>query len=66
MDELLTPSDIEQLAVKAGIPMREVCQRASIAQTTWYRWKSGDTEPTLGVYRRIVAAVTSPDPQAAA
>ena len=57
MDDLLTPSDVERLAKARGMTMTEVCRRAEIAHTTFNRWKRAETEPTLGVYRRIVAAV---------
>lgn len=53
MAELLTPSDIEALAAKAGKSIAQVCRDARIAQSTFSRWKAGKTEPTLDVYRRI-------------
>ena len=53
MDELLTPTDIERRADAAGLSIKDVCERAGIAHTTFYRWKAGKTEPTLDVYRRI-------------
>jgi transcriptional regulator with XRE-family HTH domain len=55
----LTPRQIEELAENAGKSMRRVCEEAGIAQSTFSRWKAGDTEPTLGVYRRILAAVSA-------
>jgi len=56
----LTPREIEELADTAGKSMRRVCEEAGIAPSTFSRWKAGDTEPTLGVYRRILAAVSVP------
>lgn len=58
MAELLTPAEIERRAQAAGKSMKRVCQEAEIAQSTFSRWKAGQTEPTLSVYRRLVEAVT--------
>jgi transcriptional regulator with XRE-family HTH domain len=51
---LLSPGDIEARARSAGLSMAEVCRRADIAQSTFQRWKTGETEPNLAVYRRLV------------
>jgi transcriptional regulator with XRE-family HTH domain len=53
---VLTPLEIEARAHAAGITLREVCKRAEIALSTFYRWKAGKTAPTLTVYSRICAA----------
>lgn len=53
MDELLSPSDVERLAAEAGLSVKDICVRARIAHTTFYRWKAGKTRPTLDVYERI-------------
>lgn len=57
MSELLTPADIERMAADAGLTMNQVFQRAAVAHTTFYRWKSGKTSPSLQVYRRLAEAV---------
>jgi transcriptional regulator with XRE-family HTH domain len=57
MDELLSPADVERLAVEAGLSLKQVCARAGIAHTTFYRWKAGKTRPTMDVYERIRDAV---------
>ena len=57
MDTLLSPEDIERLATEAGLTVPELCRRAAIAHTTFYRWKNKDTRPTMAVYERIVAAL---------
>ena len=62
---VLTATDIEALAWKAGLSMAEVCRRAGLAQSTFTRWKAGKTEPTLDAYRRLYRAVT-PDSRMAA
>lgn len=60
MAKLHTPADIERLAGKAGKSIAQVCREARVAQSTFSRWKGGKTEPTLDVYRRLVAVVTPP------
>lgn len=45
------------MANDRGITIAEVCRRAGIAHTTFGRWRRGETEPTLDVYRRIRAVV---------
>jgi len=57
---LLTPSEIEARAKSAGLSLGELCRRADIAMSTFYRWRSGETSPTLDVYRRLVEAATAP------
>lgn len=67
MSELLSPKDVEKLAAAAGKSMAEVCREAGVAPSTFTRWKAGQTEPTLGVYRRLVAVVSpAPASEAAA
>lgn len=69
MHDLLSPAEVERLAGEAGLSMAEVCRRAGIAQSTFTRWKAGRTEPSIGVYRRIVQAMeapATPDPSAEA
>jgi transcriptional regulator with XRE-family HTH domain len=64
MDELLTPRDIELLAKSKGLTLVDVCKQAGIAESTFFRWKKGVSEPTLDVYRRlrdVVMAVPGSD-----
>jgi predicted transcriptional regulator len=58
MSELLTPEEIERRASVAGLSMADVCRSAGIARSTFSRWKAGETEPTLSVYRRLCEAVS--------
>lgn len=69
MNTLMTPTDIEKSARAAGVTMRFVCAAAEIAPSTFTRWKSGTSEPTLAVYRRlhaVVAGLQRPDSLVAA
>lgn len=63
MTDLLTPSDIKRLAGERGLTLAAVCAKAGIATSTFTRWQAGHTEPTLTVYRRIVAAVSDAPPE---
>jgi transcriptional regulator with XRE-family HTH domain len=56
MSALLTPDEIEARAKDAGLSLVELCDRAGIALSTFYRWRAGVTEPRLDVYRRLEAA----------
>lgn len=49
----MSPEEIECQAAAAGLSLRELCARAGIAQSTFYRWRAGATEPQVRVYRRI-------------
>jgi transcriptional regulator with XRE-family HTH domain len=60
MSILLTPDQIEAKAAACGKSMAEVCREAAIAPSTFSRWRRGETEPTLGVYRRLCEAVGVP------
>jgi 4-hydroxyphenylacetate 3-monooxygenase len=60
MDDLLTAGAVEKLAKDAGLTMKEICERAGVAQSTFSRWKAGATAPTLDVYRRLRDAVLAP------
>jgi transcriptional regulator with XRE-family HTH domain len=58
-DDLLSPEEIERRVAAIGGSLREICARAGIAHTTFYRWRSAETQPTLDVYRRIRDALRS-------
>ena len=61
MPDLLTPADVERIAETRGKSVSEICRLAAIAPSTFSRWKAGKTEPTLTVYRKIVAALETAD-----
>jgi predicted transcriptional regulator len=62
MERLLSPQEIERMAAEVGMPLAELFRRAGIAHTTFYRWRAGQTEPTLTVYRRIVNVLREASP----
>jgi transcriptional regulator with XRE-family HTH domain len=53
---MMTLKQIEDSASKAGITMRELCQRAGIAYTTYWRWSSGKSEPKLSKLEKLIQA----------
>ncbi|WP_371277361.1 helix-turn-helix domain-containing protein [Acetobacter orleanensis] len=61
-----TPADIECEAVRQGQSIGDVCRRAGVARSTFQRWKSGETSPTVSVLTRLVRALgearEAPDP----
>jgi len=59
----LTAEFIEERAKAAGLSLEELCGRAGIALSTFYRWRAGVTEPRLETYRLLLAAT---EPAAAA
>jgi hypothetical protein len=50
---LFTAAEIEERGRRIGISIATICERAKIALSTFYRWRSGDTEPRLDVYGRL-------------
>lgn len=66
-----TPADLEGAATRKGLSIAEVCKRAGVARSTFTRWKSGDTSPTISVLEKLVQALgadeqkTNPDSEAA-
>lgn len=56
---MLTPAEVEAQAKEAGLTIVEACQKAGIAVSTFYRWRSGATSPRLDVYQRLYHAVCS-------
>jgi predicted transcriptional regulator len=58
MTELPTPAEIENRAKQADLSLSDVCRKAGVAVSTFYRWKAGKTQPTLGVCRKLLEATT--------
>lgn len=61
-DAMLSPSDIDQIEAKLadhGKSVADLCREADIAQTTWWRWKSGAFFPSYRKARKVEAAVAA-------
>ena len=56
MTDLLSPEEIEARAKAAGLTIADACKHAAIALSTFYRWKTGKTHPSVDVYRRLCEA----------
>lgn len=54
---IVSHSDIESEAKKAGISMRQICQRAGVSESTMVRWKYGRLSPRLVVVEKIINAL---------
>ena len=52
-----SPEEVEDAAAAAGASMRLVCETACIAHTTWYRWRNGDTKPTVDMLVKLRGAI---------
>lgn len=52
MSTAIIVEQIEKRAKEAGLSIAEVCRKASVANSTFTRWKSGDTNPN---YAKLVA-----------
>ncbi len=53
MSDLPTPEDIEIMAIRAGLSIKETCRRAGISPSVFQRWKCDLASPRL----RSVAAM---------
>jgi transcriptional regulator with XRE-family HTH domain len=58
-DTLLTAEEVERRAAEVGVSVKQLCARAGIAHTTFYRWKTGQTKPRIDVYERLRAALSA-------
>ena len=52
----MTLKQIEDKAAKAGMNMRELCELAGIAYTTYWRWASGKSEPKQSKLAKLIRA----------
>jgi transcriptional regulator with XRE-family HTH domain len=57
MNALLQPEEIERLAQEAGMNASQLCMRANVARTTFWRWKKRKLTPSIAVYRRLIDAL---------
>lgn len=67
MNNFPTPQQIEQSAADKGLTMREVCALSDVARSTFQRWKSQKTSPTVSTINRMIEAIhTAPSRKEAA
>ncbi len=48
--------EMEAELARFGIPVSEMCRRASVAVTTWGRWKRKEVSPTFKTWDAVVVA----------
>jgi len=60
---ILTAAEYVARVRQSGSTLAEICRKAGIAPSTLTRWQSGETEPTLSVYRRLIEAVEAKERQ---
>lgn len=57
--------EIERRLTAAGGSVRQLADKANICLTTWYRWKSGQIGGRLDSWRRVQAALSAIEAEAA-
>jgi hypothetical protein len=57
MQPLPTPQDVEILAVKAGITIRQACLHAGIDPGMFLRWKRRKGSPTLANVEKLLTVL---------
>jgi predicted transcriptional regulator len=65
MDPKTVVETLVERARKVGLPVSELARRADIAPSTFNRWRTGETSPTLDVFARVERVVTEAEEQAA-
>ena len=56
MNEMLTPDQIVEAAKRNGITPQQLCERAGVAYTVLWRWRTNRGDIKLASYRALVAA----------
>lgn len=59
MDKQATLAALETRCFNARVPMYQVCQRASVAQSTIARWRKDASKMTAGPLDRLERALTA-------
>lgn len=50
---------IEAKLKESGLSVRALCAAAGVNQSTWTRWKSGETAPNMTTWARVEDALSS-------
>ena len=61
----MTPHDIEVAAVTNGLKMKDVCERAGVSFSTFWRWKNRNAKISLEAHAKLCAAASAKDEPAA-
>lgn len=57
MPDLPTPDSIRSDATAAGLSIDEMCRRARIAPSSYYRWRNGSSSVELRTVARWLAVI---------
>lgn len=56
MNEMLTPDQIVEAAKRNGMTPQQLCERAGVAYTVLWRWRTNRGDIKLASYRALVEA----------
>lgn len=57
MDALPTPKIVRDSAEAVGLSMSELCRRAKIAPSTFWKWQAGEHSPKLSVIQKWLSVI---------
>ena len=57
MNKIYTPDELIALGTAQGMTTGDICRKAGVADSIFYRWRRGESEPNLASYRALVAVV---------
>ncbi len=57
MDDPIDAKVLYERAQAAGLTISEMCERAGIAESTFFRWKRGANAINVEIYKRLRAVV---------
>lgn len=57
MADIPTPTDVQIMAVRAGISMTKACSRAGLSPQVFQRWKAGRGSPSIKSVTKLLNAL---------
>jgi hypothetical protein len=58
MDTVQTIKAVEEKLARLGITGHAFARRAGVNPSTWTRWRTGETEPNVATWRKVVEQVS--------
>jgi len=62
MNKIYSPQELVDIGAAKGMTTGDICRKAGVSDSIFWRWRRGETEPNLASYRALVAAVIEPKP----
>lgn len=59
----MKPTDIQKRAKAKGLRMQSILITADVNRSTWWRWKTGKSSPSIATVERINQAITNARPK---